>query len=146
MPIDHDTADYLLRLGVVDTGRPVNLLLERLETDPDQSWLREALAGLPGLGGRDVETMFLDGAASVEELQAVKDDAKRLMKIASDPNDRAVALAGYFVTTAAALAHHREKISSGVRKELSNAILDLAAATTGRWQELFTEAARTFIG
>lgn len=127
----------LLRLGL-RPERPIEALVERLEQDDGTSWLVEAIASH---GLTLTHDHVLSGAA-LSELEALKESAKRRNSVQATLETQHQALAGYFLAAAAALAHHRTRISSATPAELHEAFLELAAVAPPAWRDLLTTALR----
>ncbi len=161
------TTSTMLRIGVRGPARPVDELLARLEAAEGAAWLSAALANAARLAGvpvsacrvallapaatptsGSIERMLCEGAATVTQLEMLKDHGKRMLKSAVTPDDRSAALAAYFFSIAAALKHHDTLIGArraggdhGPRDELHDALLDLASATNQPWTSMLGEAA-----
>lgn len=131
----------LLALGIRGPGRPLDALLSRL-SEPDASdWLRAAIETGPlGTLGPRAEGLY-EGRATVEELAAVKEECKALLRASDCEESRLVSMLSYFLAVAAALVHHDTLISSRSRLELEPLLLDLAEVAPSPWPELLARAA-----
>jgi hypothetical protein len=132
-----DHASTLLRLGLTGPRRPVDDLIDRLQRPDGAAWLERALARIPACGS----AAMLLGHASVKDLTAAKEHCKLLLRDSSDPELRLAAIAGYFLSIAAGLRHHGVRIGGQGRAELSEILLDLAAAAPPAWRDMLAAAA-----
>ena len=129
----------LLRMGLRGPGRPVDQLVELLEKVDAGGWLTSALAAHESTANTEA---YPEGSHTTEQLEALKEEAKRRGSGASADVTAAQATAAYFVAVAAALTEHGTKISSAPAEELRMILLDLASVTGGSWQEFWTSAVR----
>lgn len=136
---DAETASRMLRMGIEGPPRPIDPLLDRLSKDDGAAWLdaamaKESLSALAALvGSRDCE-------ASLEELIAIKDAGKAIAAKASSREASLQSMVGYFFSIAAALALHRENISSRTHEDLRPILIDLASVAPPAWSQLFERA------
>lgn len=111
-------AAHLLDLAHGGGVRPIDAVLDRLTGPGGQAWLSDALQRLGG----DVRTRLVDGGP-VESFAALKEQAKVLGNRGCES-----ALAGrlgYFLTIAAALAHHNRLISSRSGGDIQPILVEL---------------------
>ena len=134
---DERRAAKLLELGRTPPRRPLDLLLEDLAAHGPDRFGALLASGPAGAQGLAPETLAA-GRATLAELV----ELKRRCKAASggDLRKHLERLAGYFTAVAAALVHHRMRITGRSGEELEPVLLDLAAATEGHWSELFARA------
>jgi hypothetical protein len=134
---DERRAVRLLGLARLPPRRAVDLLLEDLAArGPGR--LEELLASGPVAAlGRPFEALA-GGGPSLAELAESKERCKAAEE--HDLHERLGRMAGYFTVIAAALVHHRTRITTRPARDLEPILLDLAAAIEGRWSELFARA------
>ena len=135
---DERRAAKLLELGRIPPRRPVDLLLEDLATH-GPGRLEELLDSGPTrrLLGRPLQALA-GGGASLAELAEAKNRCKATPQ--RGMRERLEHLAGYFTAVAAALVHHRTRITTRTREDLEPVLLDLPASTVSPWSELFGRA------
>jgi hypothetical protein len=134
-------ASRLLQLGLSGPRRPVDALIDRLSQLDGHRWLESALTVGPASVFEDPENALIHGRATLDQLKQMKDGGKSLMKQSRDRETRLIAIAGYFVAIAAAMAHYGNRICSREREELNPILLDLAAVAPNKWSELLSRAA-----
>ncbi|MEM7166645.1 MAG: hypothetical protein AAF581_14350 [Planctomycetota bacterium] len=139
MQFRQGTSKDLLRLGLSSPGRPLDQLVELLERVDAAAWLAGALDAHDCLQGAEP---FPAGTHTLEQLEALKEQAKQHGSSAAAGSSATHATAGYFVAVAAALNEHGTKISSAPEAELRATLLDLASVTTDAWQQFWMQAAR----
>ena len=133
-------ASRLLQLGLSGPRRPVDGLVERLSQLDGHRWLESALSRGPACTFEDPESALIHGGATLDQLKEMKEDCKSLMKQSRDQETRLIALAGYFLAIAAAMAHYENCICSREREELDPILLDLASVAPGDWSNLLSRA------
>jgi len=139
--IDPQRASELLRLGRSEPIRPVDALIQRIEAPDKAGWWSSAVSeAWPPPQRADV--MLLQGEASVQELVALKERAKRSMRQSADEESPRRATLWYLLACAAAQAHHGARISGRPPEELNEALLDLAESAPTPWPDLLRRAAQ----
>lgn len=134
---DERRAARLLELGRTTPRRPVDLLLEDLAAH-GPGRLGELLASGPAaVLGPPLEALA-GGRATLAQLAELKERCKAAPE--RDLRKRLERLAGYFTAIAAAMAHHRKRITNRPGEDLEPVLLDLAATTESPWSELFARA------
>jgi hypothetical protein len=134
-----EQASTLLRLGLRGLRRPVDDLIERLRAGAGLEWLERALARV--LGGASPAAALAGGGADVAELTAIKEHCKAILRDSRDTEERLAAIAGYFLSIAAGLAHHGARIGGHGRDDLNEILLDLADVAPGPYSSLLATAA-----
>ncbi|MCU0916715.1 MAG: hypothetical protein MUC88_19465 [Planctomycetes bacterium] len=141
---EHDAAD-------ADQTRR-DLLLDHLARSlpPDQALL-ELLPEMLGrlsqqlrlFSGESLHALLADPRVDVWVLERIKDHAKELGTAAQNEMEREVALALYFAAIAAALLHHRAKISQHPEPQLEESFRTLSRRPwiPADLRQLFTAAA-----
>ncbi len=149
----HERASTLLRLGLKGPRRGVDDAIERLVAPEGPIWLEESLGalGLPPAGVREhrasldpaarATDQLVAGRASATALREAKERHKAAMLGGQDRESRVRSILLYYLCIAAALAHHRERITAQATAELSDALLDLAGALPEPWALLAARAA-----
>ena len=135
-PLTDDQAVRLLGLGLSKAPRPVERLINRLNEPEAEDWWSIALTTT-----LDTVEPLLDSATPVEQLAAFKDRCTCFARDAEDDEGWLQGMAGYFVSIAAALAHHDKRISTRSYSEISRTLADLAKVLADPWSGLFTRAA-----
>jgi hypothetical protein len=146
-----ERASTLLRLGLKGPRRGVDDAIEQLIVPEGPIWLEECLSllGLPAAAGPRVSAdpaagaleQLVAGRASAAALREAKERHKAAMLGAQDRESRVQSMLLYYLCIAAALAHHRERITAQDTTELSDALLDLAGALPEPWALLAARAA-----
>jgi hypothetical protein len=131
---DERRAARLLELGRTTPRRPVDLLLEDLAAHGPGRLVELLDSGPAAVLGPPLEALA-GGRATLPQLVALKERCKAAAD--RDLRRRLERLGGYFTAVAAALVHHRARITSRSAEELEPVLLDLAAATEGPWEDLF---------
>jgi len=139
--IDSAEAAELLALGLTGPYRPVDLLIDRLRARDGAAWFERTLSEPPIGEIGDAKRALLEGEASLEDLNSLKERAKSAMVEAEDLDATRRAVAAYLLAATAALAHHGRSISSRRREELYEALIDLASAAPERWAAMLRRAA-----
>jgi hypothetical protein len=132
----------LLPLALAEAAAPVEELARRLEMPDGAAWLEAALATGPWGAREPLAPRLAGGAASLDELTALKSRANERVRKPASLDDALRALAVYFLAVAAAQVHHAQRITSQPRAEVDRALLRLAAAAPPPWAELLRRAAR----
>jgi hypothetical protein len=115
-------------------------LVSRLCRSDGHQWFETTLRHGPvGRLGNPREQLC-DGVASLEQVREAKEQYKTLLQQAPDRESRLAALAGYFATIAAALAHYQTVICGRSREDLDPVLLDLAEVTPQDWASLLSRA------
>jgi hypothetical protein len=135
-------ASRLLRLGMNDERRPIDDLIDYLNEAPTKDRLTGLLSH-ETFGLEEPHKDLVDGQASAERLRDVKDMSKVLYKRGKNREERMTGMAGYFLSVAAALAHHQQRICSRNREELDQLLLDLAEVAPDPWSTLLNQATET---
>lgn len=139
--LDSSQATRLLKLGLAGPKRRVDPLLERLSSTAGKSWFAAVLKRPPFAGLPSPVDTLARGQGSLEQLVAFKDAAKQVVTTASGPDAELTGVAAYYLSIAAALAHHNSLISSVNRPELDAVLLDMAEVLPSPWAELVSKAA-----
>ena len=92
-----NSASQLLSMGLGCGQRPVDELIAHLEGGATNDWLEKTLDDGPMKASGKARAMLLEGRASVEEIRAVKERSKRMLKAAKTAPERRAAQAGYFL-------------------------------------------------
>jgi hypothetical protein len=138
--LGHEDVKRLLTLGLMGQQRHAQDLVSRLCRSDGHQWFESTLRNGPvGRLGEPREQLCA-GAASLEQVRNAKEQCKVLLQKAPDRESRLAALAGYFVTIAAALAHHQTVICGRSREDLDPVLLDLAEVTPSEWSDLLSRA------
>jgi hypothetical protein len=117
----------------------VDTVVERLRAPDGSAWLSTSLEEALSTGGASVRHLLTSGAASVEQLRELKKRSKELA-YARKEDPPPIALAGYLLATAAALAHHDTLISTRPRSQIRDTLKELAESLEGSWKELVEKA------
>jgi hypothetical protein len=141
--LDSTRLTRFLTLGLTKEHRPVDEALERLREPDGKEWFRTLIAKSPAASCGPPEEKLAAGTLSLEELKAIKEDAKRLLSKSESKEDRLAALLSYLLSAAAGLAYHRILIVSRSREELDPIFLELTSALPEPWSELFARALRS---
>lgn len=117
---------------------PVEALVARMCEADGQAWFRGLVDG--GFQGRVAHPCesLLEGQASLEDLGALKNLAKGLLKKARKEEARLRYALLYLLAIAAALVHHGIHISSHGAQELKPVFVELSALAPPGWANLFT--------
>jgi len=136
---------FLLRSPSLGAARepetPVLHLKQRLEQEDGGAWLRACLAKEPFAPLVDAERALTAGTLALAELEALKRRAKRGFGPEQPRELRLASIAAYFLAIAAALAHHRARLSSQPLADVRAILLDLATAIDEPWSSLLSAAA-----
>lgn len=144
-PDFHETLDdvaigHLLELGLPETPRPVDVLIDRLQRSDGASWFDRQVAQGPLAASGNVDALETGEGLTLEMAEAAKEAGKRLLNESLSEDDRLGGLAGYFIACAAALTHLETSISSRPLTSLAVVLLDLAGAAPHRWSMLMERA------
>lgn len=139
--LDSSQATRLLKLGLTGPKRRVDPLLDRLSSTAGKSWFAAVLKRPPFAGLGSPADALAKGDASLDQLVAFKDAAKKVVTTAGGPDAELTGVAAYYLAIAAALAHHNSLISSVNRLELDAVLLDMAEVLPSPWAELVSKAA-----
>ncbi len=140
-------ATRLLRFGLSEKARPIDELIDRLLDVDGPTWLDSVLRSGPAGSFGDPMVTLLDGAATLDQLMAVKQTSKSLLTRDANADSRLTALATYFFVVAAALGNHQTNICSRSGHELAEVLLELASVCPEPWREWLDHAAsRASIG
>lgn len=123
-----------------DARRPVDDLLARLRREADGDWLASGLERRYGSDGARFEDVVIGGSATADDLRSLKQAAKDGFDTAPRSGDRSLAVAAYFLAIAAALAHHRELITSQGRETIDPELDALAGWLPERWAAMVRKA------
>ena len=133
-------AARFLRIGLSGSSSPIDELVRHLSTPGGDSWFEEQMASDLFGGTENARWLLVDGRYGLEEIKEAKTKAKSLFAKEPGRSARLKGSLGYFLTLAAALAHHNRLISSRGRDDLDFAFEDLAYAVPDPWRELFFKA------
>ncbi len=140
-PVELDGAavQRMLELGVDESRRPVDVIIERVAAKDGAAWIRQTLLRSPVGGLGDPEQSLVSGQSDLEQLRRA---AERCRTDDAPPGSDAAlgAMLAYFLTIAAALAHHGAKLSRRSRTQIDESLLDLAAAAPEPWRDLLCRA------
>ncbi|MCA9309898.1 MAG: hypothetical protein KDA21_01760 [Phycisphaerales bacterium] len=131
----------LLPLGLSQPAGPVAALIERLALADGADWLAHTLAGGAFRDAGTSAAACAGGTATVAELRAVKESAKRAMGRSETHQEMLSATLAYFLSIGAALAHHNELLTSQPREQVDQALVDLADVLPDPWSGLLERAA-----
>lgn len=134
-------ASRLLQLGLHTPDRPIDLLIDRLNQPDGQNWLDVQLSENPISKFGAPQQLFVKGEITLDQLQQIKSDCKKLLSTHHDNLSRMQATIGYFFSIAASLLHYNKLISNRKREEIKAAMNDLSAITSDPWPEFFKSAA-----
>ena len=137
---DSSRANRLLGMGLAGAPRPVDELINYLSTGIASKWLEFALDHGPAKGIGPARAMLLEGAATPDQMRAIKDHSKRLLKKAATQQERLAAMAGYFISIAASVVHHRVVPSDRPYADIRNVLIDLATALPEPWSDMLGQA------
>ncbi len=129
-----------LNLGFLAESRPVDELLKRLDEPDGVAWLERLMASSVVDGHGPTGELLAEESTSLDDLESMKDASKRLLKRAGTPDERLQAMVIYFLSIAAAVAHHGTAMTDRSRDELDPIYLDLAAALPEPWAGLAARA------
>ena len=131
----------LLPLGLSQPAGPVADLIERLSEPDGLDWLMHTLEHGPMREAGSSAKACADGSATLEDLERIKDRAKRAMKRAETRQEMLSAALAYFLTIASGMAHHDAVLTSQPRNQVDQALVDLSDVLPTPWSELLQEAA-----
>jgi hypothetical protein len=135
-----ETASKLLRLGMSRPRRPVDDLIDRLGASDGARWLDSVLEAAPLADLGVPASWFATGAPTLDELNAVKERSKDIVRSGPDKETRLAGIAGYFLSIAVALRIHGELITGRRRDEVDAVLLDLAEAAPSPFNDLLSAA------
>ncbi len=138
--LSKDQVSSLLRLALEGRSRPVDDLIERLGNPDGPKWLVAIIDASPLWSYGVLVQQLVEGQGTREQLVAIKEESKRMVRRAEDRDSRLRAMWVYFATIAAALARYGSLISSRNRSELDAILLDLAEAAPPPWSQLLSSA------
>ena len=138
--IDHSRANRLLGVGLGGDPRPVDELIGYLSSGIAAKWLEFALDHGPMKEIGPAREYLLDGRATADQMRLAKNQSKRLLKKATTSQERLAAMAGYFISIAASLAHHRVVSSDRPYADIRNVLIDLATALPEPWSDMLGRA------
>lgn len=135
-PVTPRQARDLLRVAAPATPRPVDRLIDRLKRTDGAEWFGGVMERFTRrVAGRSAEAL-LEGRLSPETLTRGKEQAKTLLAEATSLEDEIAATACYFMTCAAARAHHGIRIHRDESGAVEAALVDLADALPAGWAEM----------
>ncbi len=138
-PHQKETISRLLKLG--QSPRPVDALIDRLSASDGHTWLGTNLERAFGAKCGPVTEKLTDPSTPVDELVMLKDLSKQHGRREGD-DAGLTAMAAYFLSVAAAVAHHGVLISSRSQTELTSVLEDLAVVVEPPFRELLLKAVR----
>lgn len=133
-------AGRFLEMGLGDTGRPIDLLLDRLAETDGREWFTNTLRAVYASAELDTDGIAGGTVPDLQALKRIKSDAKKRVASVGDSRGQLSAMLGYFVTVGLALAFHGERICSRKRGELDPILLDLASACPEPWSDFLSRA------
>jgi|GEM_PF-1689260 len=133
-------ASRLLKLGLTSHENPVEQLVKRLRESDGPDWLVIALQKLPEVGGAEGEHWLLDPPVSLAVIKEFKQQCIDLAGETDSEETWLIAMVGYCLAIAAALAHHKELITTRKHDEVERAIRDLERVAHHPWHGMLTTA------
>lgn len=138
--LDEHSAKSLLAMALRASARPLDQLIERLTAEDGPRWLA-AVSQNPALAELGVTyDALIDGEADLKMLESIKDLSKSAVARQTEDSSKLEPTYLYFMSLAAALAHHGEIISSQGRQEILDAFEELADALPHRERSLIDKA------
>lgn len=144
VPLNHDRAGALLRLGLSRARRGVDDVADRMRAANGPEWLGRTLRALPSGSPTEAEALLTGGRASLEQLQTWKENHKAAMTAPGSSDDRNAAILLYYLCVSAARTAHGATITGQPAADLSEALIDLAAAMPEPWSTLLARAGLAF--
>lgn len=144
IPLGHERAGALLRMGLSKPRRGIDDVADRLQALDGPEWLERAVGTLPVRSGSNAADLLAAGRVSLEDLQAWKENYKASMTAPGSPDDRSAAILMYYLCLAAARTAHSQSITSQPPEEVAEAMIDLAAAIPEPWSTLLARAGLSF--
>lgn len=139
-PSSTATAKTLLGLAAQRLARPVDELIRRMRQRDGESWLNIAVPTCASTSPEELASL-LGGTASLAEMSACKERAKKQIAIAPTMDHALASLAVYCLSVAAALAHHDVCISTQSREQWDEIFIDLSECVPAAWREVLLKAA-----
>lgn len=138
--LDDVAIGRLLELGLPETPRPVDVLIDRLGRSDGPAWfdrfvIRGPLSEVPEPSG-----LVTGVGLTLTAAESAKEAGKRTLNESSSEDERLGGLASYFIACAAALSHFNTTISSRPVTSLAIVLLDLAGAVPEPWNTLLEQA------
>lgn len=139
--LDAAQTSQFLRMALVG-NRPVDRLVERLRRPDGARWFEQLIEARP------VATLsmpphegLLRGGASLADLAGLKEAGKAFYAEVSDRDERLRGAGAYFLVVAAALVHHRQRITSQSQQDLDPIFFELSEVCPPPWNDFFAQAA-----
>lgn len=139
-------AARLLKMGISGPRRSVDDLITRLEAPDSEFFFRSLmrtglLTTIPRTAAGAGADALCKPGLTIEQLTEVKDQSKNQAATSKSRDDYLAGVAAYYLSIAAALAHHGRLISATNRREMNDALLDLAASVPEPWADLLAQGA-----
>lgn len=134
-------ASRLLQLGLDAPEKPIDQLVDRLNQPDGLKWLNLQLSEKNIAMYGSPKQLFIGGKITLDQLQQIKQQSKKLLSTHTDHSSRMQATIGYFFSIAASLFIYEKLISSRKREEIKASMNDLSAITSEPWSEFFKSAA-----
>mgnify|MGYP001252750101 CR=1 FL=1 len=139
--ITEERASTLLRMGLHGPRNAADDLVDELEQCDGARWLESQFRRAPFAELPRVSAALLNGEAGVDAMKALKERAKEIVKKPASREAYLAGLAAYYLAIAAALVHHRTRITRQSAHELEHVLQELAAVTPLPWSELLANGA-----
>lgn len=121
-------------------NRPIESLVERLEQPDGDDWFDATITRLSVADGTDPRSALLEGATTLNALDALKRHGKSTVRGATTPDERSAGTLCYLLAMAAGVVHHGTLLSSRPADEVLRALAEVHAVTDAPWSDFLLRA------
>lgn len=138
--LDDVAIGRLLELGLPETPRPVDVLIDRLSRSDGTAWFERFVIKGPLSVVPEPDGLVTGVSLTLASAEDAKEAGKRVLNESCSEDERLGGLAAYFIACSASLAHFNTTISSRPVTSLAIVLLDLAGAVPEPWNSLLEQA------